>query len=190
MVRKDLHDTDAANYRWTDSQLDRHIEHALAEVSAAMPQEKTATLAVTPGSRDLSLTSLTDLIEVEAVEYPLLQYPPSYAGFSAWGTTLTFESDVSPTGGNAKLYYAARHVLDGSGTTLSPFQVEMTVAGAAAYASLEQSAHTTDRLTTGGGAVPERYAAYARARLTAFQQLLYQYGRKNRVRRRRMYVPA
>jgi hypothetical protein len=189
-IRKDLHDTDSANYRWIDAQLDRHIDHALSELSAAMPQEKTATLATTPGSRDLSLASLTDLIEVETVEYPVGDFPPSYAGFATWAATLTIDTETAPTGANAKLFYFAGHALDGSGTTLSAFQVDVLVTGAAAYAALEQSAYTADRLSTGGDGVPGRFDAYARARLTAFHQLLFQYGRKNRVRARRAYVPA
>ena len=189
-IRKDLRDTDSANYRWPDTQLDRHIDHALNELSAAMPQEKTATLATTAGSRDLSLTSLTDLIAAETVEYPVGSFPPEYTPFATWATTLTIQSETTPSGASAKLFYTARHALDGSGTTLTSFQVDVLVTGAAAYAALEQSAYTADRLATGGAPVPGRYEAYARARLTAFHQLLFQYGRKNRVRARRAYVPA
>ncbi len=188
-IRKDLHDTDAGSYRWTDSQLDRHIDHAMSELSAAMPQEKSATVALTPGSRDVSLASYADLIAVETVEYPLADFPPAYVGFSTWAATLTIQSEAVPTGGSAKLYYTARHTADGSGTTLSPFQVDVLATGAGAYAALEQSAFNADRITTGKD-VDERYAAYARARLTAFRQLLLTYGRANRVRQRRLFTPA
>jgi hypothetical protein len=188
-VRKDLRDTDAASYRWTDTQLDRHIDHALSELSAAWPQEKSTTMAVIAGSRDLSLAALADLIEVEAAEYPTGSYPPAYVGFATWATTLTLQTPTVPASGDAKLYYTARHGLDGTGTTLSAFQVDVLVTGAAAYAALEQSAFTTDRLTATGEAA-ERFASYARARLTAFQQLLHRYGRRNRLRPRRAYQPA
>ncbi len=188
-IRKDLKDTDSANYRWADAQLDRHIDHALSELSAAWPQEKTASIAVTPGSRDLSLSTLTDLVEVEAAEHPIGSFPPSYEGFSRWAGTLTLLTDTAPASGNAKLYYTARHALDGSGTTLTALQVDVLVTGAAAYSALEQSAYTADRLTTTGEA-PDRFATYARARLTAFHQLLHQYGRKNQLRARRAYLPA
>ncbi len=189
-IRKDLRDTDAAAYRWTDAQLDRHIDHGMSELSAAMPQELTATPATTAGSRELSLVSLVNLVEVEAAEYPTGEYPPAYIGFSTWTTTLTLHTETAPTGGNAKLYYTARHTLDGAGTTLTTFQVDILVTGAAAYAALEQSAFATDRLMTGGEGTAERLASYGRARLTAFQQLLFQYGRKNRLRARRAYTPA
>ena len=78
-LRKDL--SDVAEERWPDDQLDRHIEHALAELSLSIPQELTATIATTPGSRDVSVASLVGLVEVEAVEYPVGQFPPNYQGF-------------------------------------------------------------------------------------------------------------
>ncbi len=61
--------------------------------------------------------------------------------------------------------------------------------GAGAYAALEIAAFTIDRLTT-NERVAQQYADWGRARLTAFHQLLHQYGRRNRVRGRRAYVPA
>ncbi len=58
LVRRDLKDEDAANYRWTDGELDRHIAHALAEISQAAPLEATATVATTSGSRDIDVSGL------------------------------------------------------------------------------------------------------------------------------------
>ncbi len=188
-IRKDLRDTDIPTYRWSDVQLDRHIDHALSEVSAALPQELSATVATTAGSRDLSLTALTTLIAVEAVEYPVGSYPPAYIGFGVWAATLSLHLDTAPAGGNARLLYVARHTLDGAGTTLSAFQVDVLVTGATAYAALEQSVYVVDRITS-NSAAQERFAAYGRARLTAFQQLLHAYGRRNRVRGRRAFTPA
>ena len=185
--RADL--ADASSDTWSDDALDRHIQHALAELSLAIPQELTATLETTAGSRDLSLVSLTGLIEVESVEYPLGQFPPSFVGFSSWGSTISLHTEAAPTGEDAKLYYTAAHTLDHDGSTLPDPLVDILVTGATAYAALEQAAATTNALTV-DPAASERYAAWARARLTAFRQLLHTYGRKNRLRARRMYVPA
>jgi hypothetical protein len=33
IVRRDLKDEDAQNYRWSDDELDRHIAHAVKEFS-------------------------------------------------------------------------------------------------------------------------------------------------------------
>ena len=39
IVRRDLHDEDSNNYRWTDDELDRHIVHAVREFSERIPYE-------------------------------------------------------------------------------------------------------------------------------------------------------
>lgn len=186
-LRKDL--SDVATERWPDDQLDRHIEHALAELSLSIPQELTATIATTPGSRNLSVASLDGLVELEAVEYPAGEFPPNYQGFSLWGETVAIQLESAPDGSDARLYYTATHTLDASGTTLPDSLVDILVTGASAFAAQELSSSRTDALTTDPAAA-ERYAAWSRARLTAFRQLLHAYGRKNRVRSRRLYVSA
>jgi hypothetical protein len=42
-LRKDLHDEGAQNQRWTDGELDRHIERAVSDFSLSVPLEATAT---------------------------------------------------------------------------------------------------------------------------------------------------
>jgi hypothetical protein len=187
-VRKDLHDD--PEERWSDDQLDRHITRALADVSLAIPRELTADLATTPGSRDLSLAPLAGLIEVEAVEFPAGLFPPARVGFSRWAGTLTIHTERPPAGEDARLYYSAAHTLDGAGSTLPPEFEDILALGAGAYAALELASFTADRLNIGGPAVPERHAAWGRAAMTAFRQLLGQHGRRNAVRQRRLYTPA
>jgi hypothetical protein len=188
-VRQDLHDTDSAAYRWPDDQIDRHIHHALDELSRAIPQELIATIATTSGSADLDVSALDGLITVERIEYPAGQFPPCYVPFGRWSGTVTMVVECLPAGGDAKLSYTARQTLDDSGTTLAGFLEDYVVMGAAAYAVLEQANATIDVLTT-GVSVPERFEAAARARLTAFHQLLMQHGRNNSVRARQLRRPA
>lgn len=189
-VRKDLGDTAAGAYRWTDDQLDRHIERALDELSRAIPREQVATVATTAGSREVDLSGLTGLIEVESVEYPVDSFPPEMTGFSTWADSLTLHVERLPDGGVARIYYTARHVLDGSGSTLPSFLEDVLAAGAGAFAALEAGIGGIDRLNTGGPDVAKQYESWGRARLTAFRQLLHQQGRSNRVRVRRLYLPA
>ena len=186
-LRLDLADTGAD--RWPDDQLDRHIEHALSELSLAMPREATTTIQTTAGSRDLSLAGIEGLIDVETVEYPLGRFPPEYVGFATWDAVLTLHLALAPSGDDAKLYYTAQHTLDDEGSTLPETAVDILLTGASAYAALELASAHAGVLNLDPAAV-ERYAAWSRARLTAFRQLLHTYGRKNRVRQRRMYVPA
>lgn len=186
-VREDLRDTEAE--RWPDDQLDRHIAHALSDLSLAAPQELTEEVATTAGSRDVSLAGLVGLIEVEAVEYPAGQFPVAFVSFSTWGGVLALQGATIPDGSDAKLYYLATHTLDEEGTTIPGHLLDVLTTGASAYAALELASYTADRLNLDPKA-SEKHLAWARARLTAFQQLLHTYGRKNRLRERRMYVPA
>ena len=86
-VRTDLHDEDPENERWTDAELDRHIQRAVREFSLSVPLEAKTTLSTTADSRDLSIAGLTDLVAIEAAEYPVGDYPPTYAPFSLWRST-------------------------------------------------------------------------------------------------------
>src|SRR3990170_4373923 len=88
-VRKDLHDEDAGDYRWTDAHLTRHIERAVAEISAVLPLEAVGTVATTASSRVVTITSLTGLVAILAVEYPLSNWPRTFVQFEWFATVLT-----------------------------------------------------------------------------------------------------
>ncbi|MBI4499420.1 MAG: hypothetical protein HY689_16150 [Chloroflexi bacterium] len=190
-VRRDLHDEDATSYRWTDAVLDRHLERAVREFSLALPREATATLTTTAGSRDLSLAALTDLMAVEAVEYPVGQYPRSYVRFAVWGSTLTLLLDSAPAGAeNVAVYYGKLHTLDAASSTLPVHLEEVVATGAAAYAALEWASFATNRVNVGGADVWRQYLVWGQERLAAFARSLARYGRKHAVRARRLYRPA
>jgi len=190
-LRTDLHDEDAANYRWIDAELDRHIERAVREFSLALPLEATTTLTTTAGSRDLSIASLSDLVAIEAVEYPAGEYPPSYVRYSVWLNTLTMLIDGTPSGAeDVNVYHTTLHTLDVSSSTLPP-RFEDVIAGAAGgYAAVEWSSFATNRVNVGGQDVWRDYLTWGQERLADFQRALAKHGRRNAVRVRRLYSPA
>jgi len=100
-VRRDLHDEDAANYRWSNDELDRHIAHAVKEFSEAIPYEEKAIKATTSGSREIDISTLTDRIMVQAVEYLVDRFPQQYQRFTLWGDIVTLLGDEVPDGSNA-----------------------------------------------------------------------------------------
>ncbi len=189
-VRQDLHDEDATSYRWTDAELNRHIQHALQEVSVASSLEARATLTTTAGSRDLSLTSLTGLLQVEAVEYPTGNYPPQLVRFSVWGSTLTLLVDGAPAGGQSTaVYYGKLHTLDATSSTLPPTLEELVAMGAEAYASMEWASFATNRINVGGEDTSRQYMAWGQERLAAFRRALARHSSRNRVRVQALYRP-
>lgn len=190
-LRQDLHDEDASNYRWTDAELDRHIQHALREFSLARPLEAKATLFTSAGSRDLSLAGLASVVSIEAVEYPTGQYPPSYVRFSTWLDTLTILSENVPQGGEpVTIYYTQMHTIDATSSTLPAAFEDILAAGAAGYAALEWSSFSTNRVNAGGREVWRDYLTWAQERLAQFRRSLARHSRYNAVRARRLYTPA
>jgi len=189
IVRRDLHDEDANNYRWTDNELDRHIAHAVKEFSEAIPYEQKATLATTSGSRVIDIASLSGRIMVEAVEYPVDKFPKKYQRFALWGNILTLLSDEVPDGSNAYLYYGKLHTLDASSSTLPTPYEDLIAAGATGYASTEWAAYAINRANVGGDTTPRDLLTWGKERLSFFKDELKRLGRRNRVRIRQLYKP-
>ncbi len=190
-VRTDLHDEDATNQRWTDGELDRHIQRAVREFSLSMPLEDKVALTTTADSRDISIAGLADLVAIEAVEHPVGEYPPSYVPYSVWLTTLTMLIDSAPSAvENVNVYYTKLHTLDGTTSTLPSRFEDVVAGGAAAYAALEWASFATNRVNVGGQDVWRDYLSWGQERLAEFQRALARHGRRNAVRVRELYRPA
>ena len=190
-VRADLHDEDGGNQRWSDDTLDRHIGRAVQELSLAAPREASATLATTAGSRDLGIEDLDDRVSIEAVEYPVGQYPAAYADFSVWGDTMTLLITSTPGDGeDVVVRYGALHTLDADGTTIAGRLVDLVATGAAAYAAIEWASFATNRINVGGDDTWRHYHTWGQERLAAFSKGLAKHGRERGLRSRRLYVPA
>lgn len=190
-VRRDLRDEDSANYRWTDSEIDRDIDRALRELSLAAPLEASATFTTTAGSRDVDVTTLTNRVAIDAVEYPTAQYPPSFVPHSLWGNTLTMLIDGKPGGGESVIVrYSKMHTLDATSSTLPPALEDLVATGATAYAALEWASYATNRVNVGGADAWSHFHTWGAERMAAFLRALAKYGRDRRVRARRLYVPV
>ncbi len=189
LVRKDLHDEDATAYRWTDTVLDRHIGRAVNEYSVAAPLEQKSTLTTTAGSRDISVASLANLIDIEAVEWPTGEFLPRLLGFSQWQTTITLDVVNAPAGvENVNVFWLKMHTLDAASSTLPVAHEELIIEGAAGYAALDWTSFATNRFNAGGDDVWGRYKAFADERLRQFRADLLRLGRRNAVRTGRLYT--
>ncbi|MCH8814282.1 MAG: hypothetical protein IH957_04170 [Chloroflexi bacterium] len=190
-LRTDLHDEDSQNYRWTDGELDRHVQHTVRQFSLALPLEAKTTLVTAAGSRDLSISTLTDLVAIEAVEYPVGEFPPSYVRFSVWLDTLTLLIDGTPAGvENVDVFHTKLQTIDATSSTVPPRFEDVIAAGAAGYAAVEWSSFATNRVNVGGQDVWREYLTWGQERLAEFQRSLARHGRRNAVRVRRLYAPA
>ena len=189
IVRRDLHDEDVNNYRWTNDELDRHLSHAVKDYSEAIPDEQKAVKATTSGSREIDISALSDRIMIEAVEYPIGNFPRRYQRFALWGDIITLLGDETPDGSNACIYYGKLHILNISSSTIAAWHEDLIATGACGYAAVEWAEYAVNRVNLGGTATAAELLGWGREKLDFFRRELKRLGRKNRVRVRSLYKP-
>jgi len=187
IVRRDLHDEDDTNYRWTNDELDRHIAHAVKDFSEAVPYEQKAIKATTSGSREIDISTLADRIVIEAVEYPVDKFPRKYQRYSLWADTLTLLGDEVPDGSNAHIYYGKLHSLDATSSTIPTKHEDLVATGACGYAAVEWAVYAINRVNIGGLMTPKEFLTWGKEKLRYFKAELKRLGRRNRVRIRSLY---
>ncbi|MDE2970383.1 MAG: hypothetical protein OXT51_09840 [Chloroflexota bacterium] len=136
----------------------------------------------------MALTSLSGLLDVEAVEYPIGRNPACFLPFSRWGSSLTLQTDALPVGGEQlRVYYTRLHTLDASSSTVPEHLEDTAALGAAAYAALAWASFAANRVNLGGEDTARRYRVWGNERLEAFQLALGRAAARRGVRVRRMY---
>ena len=189
LVRQDLRDQESQSYRWTDDELTRNINKAVRDLSEEVPLPARATLPTTADSREVDISALAGRVMVEAVEYPLLSFPPDYQQFTVWGDTLTIISGSEPDGSNCYIYYGTLHTLNEEGSTIPAKYEDIVVAGACGYAAQEWAVYAVNRVNVGGAVTATEYLEWGDRKLRYFRQELRRLGRKNRVRVSSLYQP-
>jgi hypothetical protein len=189
LVRRDLHDEDASNFRWNDNEIDRHIARAVKEFSEAVPLEQKATLATTAGSREISIAGLTNRLMIEAIEYPIDRFPRSYQRFALWNGVTTLLGEDVPDGSNCYVYYGKLHTLDVSTSTIPAQYEDLVAAGAAGYAAGEWAIYSVNKVNIGGSGTPADFKTWGQDQINLFRSEIKRLGRTNRVRTKQLYTP-
>lgn len=166
-VRRDLKDEDASNYRWTDDEIDRAIAKAVKEFSLYVPREMKSTLATVDNSIELDISTLTDRISVDKVEFAIDQEPRLFTRFEVYQDKLYFR-ETEGDGNNCYVYWSKLHTLDVTTSTLPAQHEDLVALGAAAYAALAQAEYSTNKANYGGQDVDRDYRSWAEARLREF----------------------
>lgn len=189
IVRRNLGDEDAANYCWTNDEIDRHIASAVKGYSEKIPLEEQTTIATTAGSRDIDITAISDRVMIEAVEYPAGNFPRRYQRFALWANIITLLGEEIPDGSNVVLYYGKLHTLDAITSTINSRDEELIAAGACGYAALQAAVSTIFHVNVGGNKTTVDLLKWGVERLNYFSTELKRLGRKNRVRVSALYRP-
>ena len=169
-VREDLQDEDAQNYRWTNDQVDRAIERVVREFSLAYPQMESTDIATTEDSRELDISSLSGLIAIRRVEFPIGNDPPYYQRFDIWGTKL-YMADKGD-GSDALVRWYKEHTLAAESSTIPPQFEEIIVLGATGYLATSASVYTVDKATIAGRHATINFLRWGQARLDRYEKKL------------------
>lgn len=165
------------------------MQQAVEEFSLYLPGQATADLAVSSGAREVSLATLTRPVRVEAVEYPVGQWPRALLDFSVWGTTLTLDHAPPAAGYTVRVYYGQQHLVDGSGSSVPAAHENLVVEGGAALAILARAmgaANTAETAST--PPYTFQHLRVAQERLERWRTLLRTFA--GRMQQRGLYVAA
>lgn len=169
-VREDLQDTDAANYRWTDDEVDGAIERVVREFSLAYPLQQQDDIATEDGTAILDISSLTKRLKVYSVEFPIGQHPPYLQKFTQWMDELYME-DVG-NGNDARVKWGMQHTLDAESSTIPEQHEELIVLGATGYLATSASVYTVDRATIAGRHATINFGKWGKERLARYEKKL------------------
>jgi hypothetical protein len=178
-VRQDLKDTDAQNYRWADGEVDAAIERVVREFSLASPIESEDDIATTEDSREIDISSLSGLLKVVSVEFPLDNTPHYYQHFTKYGTYIYMQEEGD--GDDARIRWLKQHTLDADTSTIPEHLEELIVLGATGYLATSASAYTVDKASIGGRDTALNYLKWGQARLERYQRQLKAVARDNRI---------
>jgi len=169
-VREDLQDEDDANYRWTNDQVDGAIERVVLEFSLVKPIQQQDDIATTESSRDIDISSLTGLIRVESVEFPIGENPSYYQKFRIWQDTI--QMDDEGNGDDARVKWYKEHTLDAESSTIPTQFEEIIVLGATGYLATSASVYTVDKATIAGKWATINFLEWGQTRLERYEKKL------------------
>ncbi len=185
-VREDLQDTDSQNYRWSDDEVDGAIDRVVMEYSLKSPIEQQTDIATTDGDTELDISSLSGLLKVESVEFPLGESPKYYQHIEYWAGHLYMEEGGN--GENARVRWLKKHTLSAQSTTIPTEHDEIIVLGATGYLAMSASAYTVDRASIAGRHATINYKAWGKERLDRYDKKLKAISRSSKVILKEFYT--
>jgi len=185
-VREDLQDTDAATYQWTDDQVDGAIQRCVDEYSIRAPIEKMDDVTTALDDAELDISSLTGLLKIESIEFPIGQSPRYYQRYAHWAGRV-FMTDKGD-GNNARVKWLQKHTLDAGSTTIPAEHEEIIVLGATGYLAMTASIHVVDRANIAGRYGTRGFRAWGQDRLARYDSKLKAIAHARRTIQRTFYT--
>jgi len=185
-AREDLQDTDSENYRWADDEVDGAIDRVVTEYSLHAPIQQQDDVVTTEDDIELDISSLSGLLKVESVEFPIGQTPKYLQRTEYWAGHLYMDDEGDGT--DARVRWLKKHTLTAESTTIPAEHEEIIVLGATGYLAMSAAAYTVDRASIAGWHATINYKAWGTERLKRYDQKLKQVAQANRVIQRQFYT--
>jgi len=185
-VREDLQDTDSENYRWTDDEVDGAIDRVVLEYSLHAPIQQQDDIATTDGDTELDISSLSGLLEIQSVEFPIGQSPKYMQRTEYWAGQLYMQDEGD--GEDARVRWLKRHTLTAESTTIPAEHEEIIVLGATGYLAMSASVATVDRAFIAGRYGTVSYKAWGQERLDRYDKKLKAVSRSSKVIPHQLYT--
>ena len=184
-VREDLQDTDSENYRWTDDEVDGAIDRVVTEYSLHAPIEQQDDITTTDGDTELDISTLTGIVKIKSVEFPIGQTPKYLQRIEYWAGHLYMEDEGN--GNDARVKWLKKHTLTAESTTIPAEHEEIIVLGATGYLAMSASAYTVDRASIAGRHATINYKDWGKERLDRYDRKLKAVARSSRIITRELY---
>jgi len=185
-VREDLQDADSQNYRWTDAEVEGAIKRVVLEYSLHAPIQQQDDIATTDGDTDLDLSTLTGIVKIQSVEFPIGQSPKYYQRTEYWAGHLYMQDEGD--GEDARVRWLKKHTLAVGSTTIPAEHEEIIVLGATGYLAMSASAYTVDRAFIAGRYGTTSYRAWGKERLDRYDKKLKAISHTSKVIQHELYT--
>lgn len=149
---------DTGNAIWTTGLLEEAVRQALHEYSNARMLKAIATLTLSSDTRELDISSISGLLEIERVWLPYdssdPEHPPNWRNFEHWrdDQILFFPDANEPQSADvARIFHAKLQTLNGlDSETTTSFPIEdesLLVTGGAGFAAISRSVDVAEQVT-------------------------------------------
>ena len=184
-VREDLQDTDSENYRWTSDEVDGAIDRVVIEYSLHAPIQQQTDIATTEGDPEVDISTLTGIVKVESVEFPIGKSPKYMQHIEYWAGRLYMQDEGD--GSDARVRWLKKHTITTSSTTIPAEHEEILVLGATGYLAMSASANTVDRAFIAGRYGTQSYKDWGIDRLKRYDFQLQEISHMSKLRTRNLY---
>lgn len=151
---------DSTNATWSTDDIDEAIRKALERMNWVLPREVLGTITLAAAGREISLATLTGLLDVKRVwwDYDATDptHPPEFRTFQVWpGSILYINDEEEPAAGDVvRVWYTKPHTIqnldNATETTIDTSWQGVIVTGATGYAAQSRAVELSEQATLDG----------------------------------------